>query len=307
MRSATTQLMTRVRTWLLIAGLTALMIVFGAMLGGGFLWLFAGLAVIFNLVGYFYSDRIALRVARAQPLGEQEIPELHLIVRALAARAAISMPRLYVMPGEQPNAFATGRNPQHSAIAVTEGLLAGLEPEHVRGVLAHEIAHIKNRDILVSSLAAMIAGVISAIANVLQFSFLFGAEDEDNPLGLLGALAAMILAPLGAMLLQLGVSRQREYLADATAARLLGEGRPLADALQIIAGTQTALNVHPLTAPMYIVNPLTGRQVSSLFSTHPPVQERIRRLRAYDREAHQGAARTAAAVHRVPAGAVGGR
>lgn len=307
MRSATTQLMTRVRTWLLIAGLTALMIVFGAMLGGGFLWLFAGLAVIFNLVGYFYSDRIALRVAHAQPLGEQEIPELHLIVRALAARAAISMPRLYVMPGEQPNAFATGRNPQHSAIAVTEGLLAGLEPEHVRGVLAHEIAHIKNRDILVSSLAAMIAGVISAIANVLQFSFLFGAEDEDNPLGLLGALAAMILAPLGAMLLQLGVSRQREYLADATAARLLGEGRPLADALQIIAGTQTALNVHPLTAPMYIVNPLTGRQVSSLFSTHPPVQERIRRLRAYDREAHQGAARTAAAVHRVPAGAVGGR
>lgn len=307
MRSATTQLMTRVRTWLLIAGLTALMIVFGAMLGGGFLWLFAGLAVIFNLVGYFYSDRIALRVARAQPLGEQEIPELHRIVRDLATRAAISMPRLYVMPGEQPNAFATGRNPQHSAIAVTEGLLAGLEPEHVRGVLAHEIAHIKNRDILVSSLAAMIAGVISAIANVLQFSFLFGAEDEDNPLGLLGALAAMILAPLGAMLLQLGVSRQREYLADATAARLLGEGRPLADALQIIAGTQTALNVHPLTAPMYIVNPLTGRQVSSLFSTHPPVQERIRRLRAYDREAHQGAARTAAAVHRVPAGAVGGR
>ncbi len=307
MRTATTQLMTRVRTWVLIAGLTALMIVFGAMLGGGFLWLFAGLAVIFNLVGYFYSDRIALRVAHAQPLGEQEIPELHRIVRDLATRAAISMPRLYVMPGEQPNAFATGRNPQHSAIAVTEGLLAGLEPEHVRGVLAHEIAHIKNRDILVSSLAAMIAGVISAIANVLQFSFLFGAEDEDNPLGLLGALAAMILAPLGAMLLQLGVSRQREYLADATAARLLGEGRPLADALQIIAGTQTALNVHPLTAPMYIVNPLTGRQVSSLFSTHPPVQERIRRLRAYDREAHQGAARTAAAVHRVPAGAVGGR
>ena len=235
MRTATTQLMTRVRTWLLIAGLTALMIVFGAMLGGGFLWLFAGLAVIFNLVGYFYSDRIALRVARAQPLGEREIPELHRIVRDLAARAAIPMPRLYVMPGEQPNAFATGRNPQHSAIAVTQGLLAGLEPEHVRGVLAHEIAHIKNRDILVSSLAAMIAGVISAIANVLQFSFLFGAEDEDNPLGLLGALAAMILAPLGAMLLQLGVSRQREYLADATAARLLGEGRPLADALQTIA------------------------------------------------------------------------
>jgi heat shock protein HtpX len=305
MRNATTQLITRVRTWLLIAGLTALMIVVGAMLGGGFLWLFAGFAVIFNLVGYFYSDRIALRVARAQPLGEREIPELHAIVRDLTDRAAIPMPRLYVMPGEQPNAFATGRNPQHSAIAVTRGLLASLEPEQVRGVLTHEIAHIKNRDILVSSLAAMIAGVISAIANVLQFSFLFGAEDEDNPLGLLGALAAMILAPLGAMLLQLGVSRQREYLADATAARLLGEGRPLADALTTIARSQTALDVHPLTAPMYIVNPLSGRQVASLFSTHPPVEERIRRLRAYD--AHQGAAPRVAPVHRVPAGVVGGR
>jgi heat shock protein HtpX len=285
MTTSATQLMTRVRTWLLVAGLTALMIVLGAMIGGAFLWLFAALAVIFNLVGYFYSDRIALRVARAQPLPEHDAPEIHGLVRDLAARARIPMPRLYVMPGEQPNAFATGRGPQQSAIAVTEGLLMSLPLEQIEGVLAHEMAHVKNRDILVSSVAAMIAGVVSAIANVLQLSFLFGGEDEDNPLGLVGSLAAMILAPLGATLLQLGVSRQREYLADATAARLLGSAAPLADALESIERTHTpALQVNPVTAPMYIANPLSGGQMSALFSTHPPVAERVRRLRAYDRE-----------------------
>jgi heat shock protein HtpX len=275
--------MTRVRTWLLVAGLTGLVIALGALLGGAFLWLFAALAVIFNLVGYFFSDRIALRLARARPLSEPSAPEVHAVVRRLAARARIPMPTLYIMPGEQPNAFATGRDPRHGAIAATEGLLISLPLEQVEAVLAHEIAHVKNHDILVSSIAAMVAGVVSAIANVLQLSFLFGGDEEDSPLGLLGSLAALILAPLGATLLQLGVSRQREYLADATAAQLLGRGGPLADALESIAGAQTLpLQVNPVTAPMYIANPLGGAQMSALFSTHPPVSERIRRLRAYD-------------------------
>jgi heat shock protein HtpX len=284
MTISSTQLLTKVRTWLLVAGLTGLVIALGTVLGGAFLWLFAALAVIFNLVGYLYSDRIALRVARAQPLPEQAAPEVHATVRGLAARAGIPMPRLFVMPGPQPNAFAAGRDPRHAAVAMTEGLLTGLPLDHVRGVLAHELSHVRNRDILVSSVAAMIAGAVAAIANVLQLSFLFGAGEEDSPLGLLGSLAAMILAPLGATLLQLGVSRQREYLADATAAQLLGEGRPLADALEQIERSHApALEVNPVTAPMYIANPLGGGRGAALFSTHPPVAERVRRLRAYDR------------------------
>jgi heat shock protein HtpX len=208
------------------------------------------------------------------------------------------MPRLYVVPGEQPNAFATGRDPQHAVIAATEGLLFTLSREQIKGVLAHELAHVKNRDILVSSVAAMIAGVVSAIANVLQLSFLFGGDEQDNPLGLLGSLAAMILAPLGATLLQLGVSRQREYLADATAAQMLGTAAPLADALESMERSHApALEVNPVTAPMYIANPLSGAQMSALFSTHPPVRERVRRLREYDREQEQSIVGRQATAH----------
>jgi heat shock protein HtpX len=242
------------------------------------------LAALVNLVGYFYSDRIALRVAHAQPLSEHEAPEIHGLVRELSARAEIPTPRLYLMPGEQPNAFATGRDPRHGVVAMTEGLLMYLPLDQVRGVLAHELAHIKNRDILVSSIAAMIAGGVSAIANIAQLSLLFGTDEEDNPFGLLGSLMAMMLAPLGALLLQLGVSRQREYLADATAAELMGRAAPLANALEEIERSHApALQVNPVTAPMYIANPLSGAQLSALFSTHPPVSERVRRLRAYDR------------------------
>jgi heat shock protein HtpX len=279
-------LTTRLRTWTLVAGLTALVIAIGALVGGAFLWVFAGLAVGANLIGYFYSDRIALRAVRAQLLAEAQAPEVHATVRELALRAEIPMPRVYVMPGEQPNAFATGRDPGHAAVALTVGLLIKLPLEQIRGVLAHELSHIKNRDILVSSLAATIAGAISAIVSVLQLSFLFGGgEDEDSPLGTIGAFAAMLLAPLGAILLQLGVSRQREYLADASAAELLGRGAPLADALEEIAGDRSPLEINPVSAPMYIVNPLARGSVSNLFSTHPPVQERVRRLRGYDRAA----------------------
>ena len=298
MTIATTQLTTRIRTWALVAGLTGLMIAIGALIGGAFLWLFVVIAVAFNLVGYFHSDKIALRAARARPLRRSEAPEVHEAVDRLAARAGISMPRLFVMPGEQPNAFATGRNDKHAAIAVTEGLLTDFSLEHVRGVLAHEVAHIANRE-SASSITAMIAGAISAIANVLALSFLFGSDDDEGPLGMLGSLAALVLAPIAATLLQLGVSRQREYLADATAARLLGDGAPLADALQEIEQIQAPpLAIDPVTAPMYIVNPLAGRRLTSLFSTHPPLQERIRRLRAYG---HSPIGRSARAGVRLPA------
>jgi len=297
MSISATSLVTRVRTWLLVAGLTGLVVALGALIGGAFLWVFAAVAVILNLVGYFYSDRIALRVARAEPLSEHHAPEIHAVVRDLATRAQLPPPRLFVMPGEQPNAFAAGRDPRHAVIAATEGLLTTLPLEQVKGVLAHEMAHIKNRDVLVSSIAATIAGAVSAIANVLQLSFLLGSEEDENPLGLVGALAATILAPLGAMLLQLGVSRQREYLADATAADLLGRAAPLADALESIERAHTPpLQVNPVTAPMYIANPVSGRQMSALFSTHPPTAERLRRLRAYDREQAQPVARRRAAA-----------
>lgn len=284
MTTSATALLTRARTWALVAALTGLVIALGALLGGAFLWLFVALAVIFNLVGYFYSDRIGLRAARAEPLSERGAPQVHGAVAELARRAGIPKPALYLMPGEQPNAFATGRDHQHAAIAVTEGLLRNLPSEQVRGVLAHELAHIKNRDILVSSVAAMIAGAVSAIASVMQLSVLFGSDEEDNPLGVLGSLVAMLLAPLGATLLQLGVSRQREYLADATGARLLGRAAPLADALEQMERLHApALQVSPVTAPMYITNPLSGAQMSAVFSTHPPIRKRVRRLRAYDR------------------------
>jgi heat shock protein HtpX len=286
MSTSTVSFTTRLRTWLFVAGLTALLLTAGALAGGLFLYAFVGLAVLINLGGYWFSDRIALAASRARPLAGSEAPELYAAVAELSIRAGISPPRLYLVPSEQPNAFATGRNPARAVVAVTQGLLEGMPPEQTRAVLAHELAHIRNRDVLVSSIAAAIAGAISAIANVLQFSFLFGGQDEEDagPLGWLGLLATLILAPIAAMLLQLAVSRQREYLADATAARLLGSGRPLADALETLErGAQAApMAVNPAFASLYIANPLPRSGPAALFMTHPPIPERVRRLRAYD-------------------------
>ena len=286
MSISTVSFTTRLRTWLFVAGLTALLLTAGALAGGVFLYAFVGLAVLLNLGGYWFSDRIALAASRARPLGGSEAPELYAAVAELSLRAGIPPPRLYLVPSEQPNAFATGRNPARAVVAVTQGLLEGMPPEQTRAVLAHELAHIRNRDVLVSSIAAAIAGAISAIANVLQFSFLFGGQDEEDagPLGWLGLLATLILAPIAAMLLQLAVSRQREYLADATAARLLGSGRPLADALETLErGAQAApMAVNPAFASLYIANPLPRSGPAALFMTHPPIPERVRRLRAYD-------------------------
>ncbi|HET6847403.1 MAG TPA: zinc metalloprotease HtpX [Gaiellales bacterium] len=284
MNITATSFSTRIRTWLLIAGLTALLIGFGGLIGGGALYLFVGLAIVMNVAGYWFSDRFALRASRAQPVEPGSMPWLESDVRDLAARAGVPVPRLYLIPSDQPNAFATGRNPKHAAVAVTQGLLHQLPQDQVKGVLAHEFGHIQNRDILVSSIAAMVAGAISAIANILQFSFLFGGEDDDNPLGLIGTLAAIIVAPMAAMLLQLAVSRQREYLADATGARLLGRAAPLADALESLErGAQAApMQVNDATASLYAVNPLPRAGVAGLFMTHPPTAERISRLRALD-------------------------
>jgi heat shock protein HtpX len=280
-----TRFTTHIRTWLLIAALTGLLLAIGAAIGGGALYLFAAFAVLMNLAGYWFSDKIALRASRARPVAPGALPWLEAAVQDLAARAEVPTPRLYLIASEQPNAFATGRNPQHAAVAVTAGLLRHLPEEQVKGVLAHEFAHIKNRDILVSSIAAMVAGAISAIANLLQFSLLFGGDDDDSgPLGLPGTIAAIVFSPLAAMLLQLALSRQREYLADATGAQLLGRAAPLANALENLERGAQALpmTVNPATASLYAVNPLPRTGVATLFMTHPPIQERIRRLRAPD-------------------------
>jgi heat shock protein HtpX len=278
-----TRLNTQLRTFLLLAGLTGLLVAIGGILfKGPGLVLFAGIAIVMNFASYWWSDKMALRMSGAQPLAEGDDPRLHAIVRDLAQRAELPVPRLYVIPQEQPNAFATGRNKQHAAIAVTAGLRRHMPEDQLTGVLAHEFAHIKNRDILIQSIGAMIAGVISAIATFLQFQFLFGGDDDDSPLGMVGALATMILAPLAASLLQLAVSRQREYLADATGARIMGRTEPLASALETLArGTQVfPMKVNPAAEALFIVNPLQGAGVANLFATHPPLEERIARLRA---------------------------
>jgi heat shock protein HtpX len=282
MTISTAALATRLRTWVLVAGLTGLLIACGALIGGSWLWLFVIAAVAMNAFGYFFSDRIALRASRARPLEPSEAPELHAIVQELASLAEVPVPSLHLIPGAQANAFATGRNQAHAAIAVTEGLLQTVPADQVRAVLAHEFAHIRNHDILISSVAAMVAGAISAIAWILQLSFLFGSSEEEgeNPIAALGL---MLIAPIGATLLQLAVSRQREYLADATAARMLGTGRPLAEALHTITADERAtLEVNPATATMYIVNPLRAGGIAGLFATHPPVQQRIERLLSYE-------------------------
>jgi heat shock protein HtpX len=249
------------------------------------LYFFVFLAVAMNVGGYWFSDRLALKFSRAKRVEPGTRPYLEAIVQDLARRAELPVPRLYTIPSEQPNAFATGRNPEHAAVAVTEGLLQSLPPDQVNSVLAHEFGHIKNRDILVSSIAAMVAGAIAAIANLFQFSLLFGSDEGDaSPLGWIGLIGTIIFAPLAASLLQLAVSRQREYLADTTGAELRGRASPLADALETLErGVQALpLNVNPATASLYIVNPLRQQGMTTLFSTHPPIAERVRRLRALD-------------------------
>ena len=273
------------KTFILLAALTALLLVIGGLIGGtSGIVLFAVIAVIFNLVMYWFSGRIALKMNHAQAVSEQEAPELHRMIAQLATRAGVPKPSVYMTPAEQPNAFATGRSPKHASIAVTQGIMRALSPRELEGVLAHEMSHIRNRDILIASIAAMIAGAIAAIANFLQFSFLFGGDD-DSGLGFIGTIATIILAPIAAAIIQMAISRQREFQADATGAQLIGDPNPLADALETLErGSEVIpMQVNPAAAPMYIVNPLAafgGRGVTKLFSSHPATAERVRRLRA---------------------------
>ena len=277
-----------VKTFLLVAALTALLLAIGFLIGGaGGILTFAIIAVVFNFAMYWFSGKMALKMSRAVEVSEAEAPELHRMIATLADRAGVPKPGVYVTPSEQPNAFATGRNPKHAAIAVTQGIQRSLSARELEGVLAHEMAHIKNRDILIASVAAMIAGAISAIAHFLQFSLFFGGDD-DNPLGIVGTLATIILAPMAALIIQMSVSRQREYVADATGAELIGDPNPLADALESLQRTSEAIpmRVNPSAAPLFIVNPLAaqarggrGAGLGKLFSTHPPMEERVARLR----------------------------
>ena len=277
------------KTFILIAALTGLLVLIGGLIGGaGGLLVFAGIAVVFNFAMYWLSGPMALKMSKAVAVSEAEEPELHRMIETLAQRAGVPKPGVYVTPSEQPNAFATGRNPQHAAIAVTAGIQRALPARELEGVLAHEMAHIKNRDILIASVAAMVAGAISAIANFLQFQLFFGGDDE-NPLGVIGTIAMAMLAPLAAGIIQMAISRQREFVADATGAELLGDPLPLADALGTLQRGAEAIpmQVNQAAAPLYIVNPLAanaraharGGGASRLFSTHPPMEERIARLR----------------------------
>jgi len=259
--------------------ITLVVVVLGALIGGpSTAATFLAIGLLINLGSYWFSDKIALKMSRAQPLSEDEEPRLHQIVRELAFSAGIPMPRLYMIPADQPNAFATGRNPKHAAVAVTRGITQLLSEAELRGVLAHELAHIRNRDILTTSIAAAIGGAVTWIAYMLLW---FGGDD-DSPFGLVGALAMTLLAPLAASLIQLGISRQREYSADATGARIAGSSNALADALERLEAGAKAMpmQVNQAAEPLYIVKPFRGGGVSKLFSTHPPIEERIRRLRA---------------------------
>jgi heat shock protein HtpX len=267
-----------IRTTLLLAGLGGLLVVIGALIGGAQgATLFLVIALLFNLVMYFFSDKIALRAARAQPVSEQDDPRLYQMVRDLTTRAGLPMPKLYVIPQEQPNAFATGRNPKNAAVAVTAGIRKLLSEDELRGVLAHELGHVRNRDILITTIASAVGTAITWIAYMLLW---FGGDDE-SPLGAIGAIALALLAPLAATIIQLAISRQREYSADATGAEICGNPESLASALlRLEAGAQAIpMQTAQTTEPLYIVKPFSGGGFASLFSTHPPIEERVRRLR----------------------------
>jgi heat shock protein HtpX len=271
------------KTFVLLAGLGGLLMLIGGLLFKGPGVLIFGL-IAFALVGisYWKSDTIAIKAARAVPVTEQQMPEYYAIVRELTQKAGMPMPKLYVTPSEQPNAFATGRSPDHAAVAVTQGILRILDWNELRGVLAHEISHVGNRDILIGSVAAAIALGITMIANILQFTAIFGGgrDDDGNPLALL---AMAFLAPIAAALLQMALTRSREFEADRSGARLIEDGEPLARALQKleVGAKQIPMDIDPAHASAFIVNPLTGREMrfSNLWRTHPPTEDRVARLR----------------------------
>jgi heat shock protein HtpX len=273
------------KTTLLLGILTGLLLWIGQVLGGTQGLVFALLfAAVMNFGSYWFSDRIVLAAYGARPLSEEQAPELFRIVRELAAGAHMPMPSVYLIPSESPNAFATGRSPEHAAVAVTEGIMRLLTLDELRGVLAHELSHVKNRDTLISAIAATLAGVVMMIARMAQWAAIFGGmrrDERDEGGGALELVLLVVVAPIAAMLIQLAISRAREYEADATGARLSHAPGALAAALEKIAAAsgRIPLPAGPATAHLWIVNPLRGNWLASLFSTHPPIEERIRRLR----------------------------
>jgi heat shock protein HtpX len=274
------------KTGLLLAVLTAMLVLAGAAIGGerGMVIAFV-LALAMNFFSYWFSDKIVLSMYGARPVDEATAPALHAMVRRLATRAGIPMPKLYLIASDTPNAFATGRNPQHAAVAVTEGIMRILDEEELEGVLAHELSHVTNRDVLVSTIAATLAGAITYLAHMAQWAAIFGGRSQDDEEGGGNPLVMMlfaILAPIAALLVQMAVSRAREFHADATGARLAGQPWPLAKALEKleVASHMRPMPANPATAHLFIVNPLTGQSLMRLFSTHPPTEERIARLRS---------------------------
>lgn len=282
-----------IKTGVLLAALTVLLVLIGGALGGqnGMVMAFV-LAMVMNFGSYWFSDKIVLAMYRAQPVDEATAPGLHRIVRTLATRAGMPMPRVYIIPGETPNAFATGRNPQHAAVAVTEGILRIMSEEELEGVLAHELSHVRNRDTLIMAIAATLAGAITYMAQMAQWAMIFGGgrrdsdEQESGGGGLVGGLLMIVLAPIAATLIQLAVSRSREFQADASGAEMAGQPWGLAKALEKLEmATKVAapMEATPATAHLFIVNPLTGGGWATLFATHPPIAERVARLRAMAR------------------------
>jgi heat shock protein HtpX len=274
--------MNTLKTTFLMALLTVLLVTAGGMLGGegGMIMAFI-FALIMNGVSYWFSDKIVLRMYGAREIGPEDAPNLHRIVQDLALRAQMPMPRLYVIPEETPNAFATGRNEKNAAVAVTQGILRILDEAELRGVLAHELSHVKNRDILVGTIAATMAGAISMLANMAHWGMIFGGRSDDHEGGHpIVSLLMIIVAPLAAMLVQMAISRSREFGADATGAAISADPLSLANALRKLqlGVERIPMEANPATAHMFIVNPLTGGGLMTLFSTHPAMEERIRRL-----------------------------
>jgi heat shock protein HtpX len=275
--------MNNIKTLVLLVTLTLVLVWAGAAVGGRH---GMTIALIFafglNFFAYWFSDKVVLRMYGARQVSESEAPELYSIVRRLAQRAEIPMPRIYMINEEQPNAFATGRNPGHAAVAVTRGIIRLLSPEELQGVIGHELAHVKHRDILISTIAATIAGAISYLSQMAQWAMIFGGGrgDDDEGGSPVAALIMMIVGPLAAIIIQMAISRSREYSADAGGARIAGNPRYLASALrklQSVSG-RIPMDANPSTAHMFIVNPLSGGGILKLFSTHPPLEERISRL-----------------------------
>ena len=275
------------KTGVLLAVLTAMLVLIGGAIGGqqGMVIAFA-IALVMNFVSYWFSDKMVLAAYGAQPIDEAAAPRLYAIVRRLVTRAGIPMPRVYLVPSETPNAFATGRNPQHAVVAVTEGIMRILDEEELEGVLAHELSHVKNRDVLISTIAATLAGAITYLAHMAQWAAMFGGRSRDDEEGGSNPIAMIllaILAPIAALLVQMAVSRSREVQADATGAQVAGRSWGLAKALEKLQMANQAMpmaDATPATAHLFIVNPLSGETLMRLFSTHPPLEERIARLRA---------------------------